>query len=86
MSLNLNVSTYTRIITMKQKQTKESEIFGTFLKTKGLSVTRQRKLVLDQVYRDHAHFEAEEIVDALEKRDLRVSRATVYRTLMHLEK
>lgn len=70
---------------MKQKEKKEAEIFGAFLKTRGLSVTRQRKFVLDQVYRDHAHFEADEVVDALKKRNERVSRATVYRTLAHLE-
>ena len=69
----------------KQKNNNEIEIFKRFLKQKGLMLTVQRKLVLDQVFRNHDHFEAEEIVEALKKRNLRVSRATVYRTLAHLE-
>jgi Fur family ferric uptake transcriptional regulator len=69
----------------KQKNNNEIEIFKMFLKQKGLTLTVQRKLVLDQVFRNHDHFEAEEIVEALKKRNLRVSRATVYRTLAHLE-
>lgn len=69
----------------RKKSGKETELFSTFLKDRGLSFTRQRKLVLDQVFRNHSHFEAEEIVALLRKRDLRVSRATVYRTLTLLE-
>ena len=63
----------------------ESDIFAHFLKKKGLSSTRQRQLILREVFRNHDHFEADEIVDALKKRNSRVSRATVYRTLSHLE-
>ena len=70
---------------MKKRSNQEIEIFSNFLKHKGLSVTKQRSLILDQVFRNHNHFEAEEIVEALKKRELRVSRATVYRTLTHLE-
>ena len=70
---------------MRKGNNKETEIFSRFLKYKGLSITRQRRLVLDQVFRNHNHFEAEEIVELLRKRNLRVSRATVYRTLTHLE-
>lgn len=64
----------------------EKEIFRGFLKGKGLSLTRQRMLVLEQVYRNHEHFEAEEILKELQNREKRVSRATVYRTLSWLEK
>lgn len=70
---------------MKKRSNKEIEIFSRFLKHKGLSVTKQRRLVLDQVFINHNHFEAEEIAELLRKRNLRVSRATVYRTLTHLE-
>lgn len=69
----------------KNKNNKEIEIFNRFLKNKGLSVTKQRRLVLDQVFKNHNHFEAEEVAELLRKRNLRVSRATVYRTLNHLE-
>lgn len=70
---------------MKKNSNREVEIFSKFLKDKGLSITTQRRLILDQVFKDHNHFEAEEIVGALKKRKLRVSRATVYRALAHLE-
>ncbi len=63
----------------------ENEIFYQFLKNRGLSFTRPRKLILEQIYRDHDHFDVEEVVEALRKRKSRVSRATVYRTLVHLE-
>ena len=63
----------------------EIDIFENFLRMKGLSSTRQRKLILKEVFRNHDHFEADDIVDTLKRRKLRVSRATVYRTLAHLE-
>ena len=53
----------------------------TFLAEKGLKLTRQREAVIDEIFNDSGHFEAEEIVQRLKKRKGRVSRATVYRTL-----
>lgn len=70
---------------MQENSNNEIDIFRRFLKHKGLSVTKQRRLVLEEVFKNHNHFEAEEIVGLLRKRNLRVSRATVYRTLTHLE-
>ncbi len=70
---------------MNRDRLSEREIFSNFLKTKGLSSTRQRKTILDEVFRNHNHFEADDIVEALRKKNSRVSRATVYRTLAHLE-
>ena len=71
---------------MKEKDTHiANKLFKQFLKERGLSFTRQRKVILEQIFRDHDHFEAEEIVGALRNRKIRVSRATVYRTLSCLE-
>ncbi len=70
---------------MKKNKRAESEIFFQFLKNRGLTFTNQRKLILEQVYKNHNHFEACEIVESLRKKNLRVSRATVYRTLAYLE-
>lgn len=82
----LFLNNHRKIIFVKKKDNQtETEVFGNFLKHKGLSSTRQRKLVLEQVFKNHDHFEADEIVEALRKRKSRVSRATVYRTLTHLE-
>lgn len=70
---------------MNNKRITEVDVFGNFLKSKGLSSTKQRNFILREVFRNHGHFEAEDIVDALKRRKSRVSRATVYRTLTHLE-
>lgn len=70
---------------MGKNNSTESEIFLKFLKENGLSYTRPRKRILEQIFMNHDHFDAEDIVEALRKRNSRVSRATVYRTLVHLE-
>lgn len=70
---------------MKKISLSELDIFGRFLKAKGLSLTSQRKGVLFEVFKIHEHFEAEDLVDHLRNKKHRISRATVYRTLSHLE-
>ena len=55
--------------------------FANFLAKKGLKLTRQRMAVLEEIYRDPGHFEAEDLVHRLKNSSPRVSRATVYRTL-----
>lgn len=64
----------------------EKERFRDFLRGEGLKLTRERCLVLEEVFRNHTHFEADDIVMGLRKRDRRVSRASVYRTLPLLVK
>ena len=60
---------------------KETEIFEKYLKTKGLSLTRERKAILNQVFAIDGHLEADDIFLRLRKAKKDVSRATVYRTL-----
>ncbi|HZL99426.1 MAG TPA: Fur family transcriptional regulator [Planctomycetota bacterium] len=56
-----------------------------FLRTRGLRLTRQRLAVLDAIYATHKHLTADELYEALQRHErtarLRISRATVYRTL-----
>jgi Fur family transcriptional regulator, ferric uptake regulator len=59
----------------------QKEVFLDFLASKHLKLTRQRQAVVDQIFSDSGHFEAEELVERLKNRRSRVSRATVYRTL-----
>ncbi|MFH1729484.1 MAG: transcriptional repressor [Pseudomonadota bacterium] len=59
--------------------------FREYLKHKGLTLTLQRKLILDEIYKNHEHFEAEEIIQAFLTSRKKVSRATIYRTLVHLD-
>lgn len=62
-------------------ETAEQRRFKVFLQGVGLKFTRERRLVLEEVFRNHGHFEADDIVMGLRGQGRRVSRASVYRTL-----
>ena len=57
--------------------------FEDFLQLRGMRMTEQRRVLLDHVFRRHEHFDVEELIDQLPKRNQKghVSRPTVYRTL-----
>ena len=59
------------------------ERFCEYLQTRGLRQTNQRKFLVEQVFAQHDHFDAEELIDRLPRRgeENYVSTATVYRTL-----
>lgn len=59
----------------------EETRFKEFLESKSLKFTSERKLILEQAFRMHDHFEADEIEAGLKARGSRVSRASIYRTL-----
>jgi len=64
------------------------EKFREFLATRSQRLTQEREVVVREIFADHEHFESEQIVSRLTKprpNGLRVSRATVYRTLGALE-
>ena len=61
---------------MDNKQT-----FLNYLASKQLKMTRQRQAVIDAIFSDDGHFDAEELVERLKNGQIGVSRATVYRTL-----
>ncbi len=60
--------------------------FEEFLQKEAKRLTRQRKLILEQVYSRHEHFDADELVAALQKEGggPKPSRPTVYRTLQQM--
>jgi len=62
-----------------------NEQFKKYLSERGLRFTPQRRAVLDQVFEMHGHFDAEDLYNELRNGGNGVSRATVYRTLKHLE-
>ncbi|MEM7811709.1 MAG: transcriptional repressor [Planctomycetota bacterium] len=64
-----------------------AEKFREFLTTRGQRLTTERKRIVDAVFADHEHFDAEQLVDRLTGPGTsgRVSRSTVYRTLSSLE-
>lgn len=58
-----------------------------FLITKGLRMTQERQYLVEEVFADHEHFDAEQIIQRMARRmdGKRVSRSTVYRALTLLE-
>jgi Fur family ferric uptake transcriptional regulator len=62
------------------------ERFEEFLQSRGKRVTQQRRIIVDEVFRRHDHFDAEDLIKHLAEVDdaRRVSRPTVYRTLSEL--
>lgn len=59
------------------------ERFEEYLQTRGLRQTSQRRFLIDAVFREHDHFDADELIDRLPRRgeENYVSSATIYRTL-----
>ena len=55
--------------------------FKEALKKESLKLTSQRSAIFDEVIYGKKHRECEEILDSLKRKNINVSRATVYRTL-----
>jgi Fur family transcriptional regulator, ferric uptake regulator len=62
-------------------ETTEQTKFREFLQQRELKFTTERRLVLEETFRIHDHFEADDVALGLRSRGERVSRASVYRTL-----
>ena len=63
-----------------------AEKFREYLATQGLRMTRERSIIVDEVFSSHEHFDAEQLVQRLtEHSPRRVSRSTIYRSLKQLE-
>lgn len=57
--------------------------FEEYLQTRGLRQTSQRRFLIDAVFEEHDHFDADELIERLPRRGEKnyVSSSTVYRTL-----
>jgi Fur family ferric uptake transcriptional regulator len=62
------------------------ERFEEFLQSRGKRITQQRRALVDEVFKRHDHFDAEDLIQHLSRvsSNRRVSRPTVYRTLAEL--
>jgi len=62
-----------------------ADLFEKFLRVRSLRLTKQREAILRAIYATHRHVSADELYDMLHRQDaeddLKLSRATVYRTL-----
>ena len=56
-------------------------IFREFLKEKNLKLTKPRKIILEEVFKNHEHFNVDSLYDQIRKKHKDVSRATIYRTM-----
>ncbi|HHE38558.1 MAG TPA: transcriptional repressor [Candidatus Cloacimonetes bacterium] len=56
-------------------------IFENFLKTKSLKLTKPRKIILEEVFKNHGHFNVDILFDQIRNKHDNVSRATIYRTM-----
>lgn len=66
---------------MPLSETGVEEQFRCYLREQKQRFTRERRLIVREAFRIHAHFEAEELSERLRRRGEPVSRASVYRTL-----
>ena len=60
--------------------------FEEYLQSKGMRNTRQRRMIVEQVFRQHEHFDADDLIANLTREigARKVSRPTVYRTLSEM--
>lgn len=68
--------------------TRDKEVgrFQTFLQTQGLKLTNERAALVREIFATHYHFEADELLFKMKQKAVKISRATVYRTLELLVK
>lgn len=64
----------------------ELKRFNTFLQTQSQRLTREREALVREIFATHYHFEADELLFKMKEKSLKISRATIYRTLELLVK
>jgi Fur family ferric uptake transcriptional regulator len=60
--------------------------FQHFLQQQGLKLTGERSALVREIISTHYHFEADELLFKMKQKNVKISRATVYRTLELLVK
>lgn len=61
-----------------------ARLFGSYLASRNLKMTAERRRILEEVFSSADHFGADELHLRFVRKKVRVSRATIYRTLDHL--
>ena len=65
---------------------REINRFSDFLTRQGQKLTRERTALVREIFSTHYHFEADELLFTMKQKSVKISRATVYRTLELLVK
>ncbi len=71
---------------MDKDKTREvvKQIFTEYLTAKSCRKTPERYAILDYIYSEHGHFDMDSLYEAMNGRNFRVSRATLYNTMQLL--
>ena len=59
----------------------EGAAFKRHLRERGLKVTRERRRILEEIYRTEGHFRPDDLLVRFRTDGVQISRATIYRTL-----
>jgi Fur family transcriptional regulator, ferric uptake regulator len=59
----------------------EIQVFREYIRQRGLRRTRERELILQEVFEVHGHFDVDELHLRLRNQGSRVSKASIYRVL-----
>lgn len=59
----------------------QRDLLTDHIKKKGGRITPSRLVILEEIYRRHDHFDAEDLFLELERNGMGISRASVYRTM-----
>src|ERR1044071_8726973 len=65
---------------------REVSRFQNYLATLGFRLTRERVALVREIFSTHYHFEADELLLKMKQKSVKISRATIYRTLELLVK
>jgi Fur family transcriptional regulator, ferric uptake regulator len=65
---------------------REVHRFQQFLAGQGLKLTNERAALVREIFSTHYHFEADELLFKMKEKSVKISRATIYRTLELLVK
>jgi Fur family ferric uptake transcriptional regulator len=60
---------------------REINRFQEFLAGQGLKLTSERTALIREIFSTHYHFEADELLFKMKEKNVKISRATIYRTL-----
>ena len=59
----------------------EIEVFREFVRRKGLRHSPERERVIRMIFATHDHFDVDELHSRLQRRNEKISKATIYRTI-----
>lgn len=62
-------------------KTSELQVFRDYIRRRGLRQTPERETIIREIFRLHQHFDVDDLYLRLAHQDLKVSKASIYRTL-----